>query len=159
MRRPTDVVELRFEPNAVQGMERQTHEQLDARLQDQKRVPKRPALHLFRACGCSRIFYTPVGTDRLPRPDRTNLTRRVVTDGKLTIETRRMRGRKLTPGLAPQLVGPEPRRPQQVEREWMHRSPGVTASAVRDEFPPAPLRQQCLGEMLRAELPVHRNRT
>ena len=83
----------------------QREEKRNASLQNRERIPKCAVNFLRSSLHRSRIAHTPVRRHRLPRPNRTDLVCRVVTDRKDEIHLRRLWLRKLIPALAAQTFG------------------------------------------------------
>src|SRR5579859_4209664 len=77
-----------------------------------------------------RIFNTPVGGHRLPRPDRADLASGIRTDRKYEIHFRGARPCELVPRLAAEGFGGQPRFSDLCEGKRIHLPPGMAAGAV-----------------------------
>src|SRR4051812_2319036 len=72
----TDLVEPLLQRHAIELLEPEAGEDLNARLHLVECVVERRPLHLVRALHGRRILDAPVGRQRLARPDRTHLAGR-----------------------------------------------------------------------------------
>ena len=78
----------------------QTEKKTDSPIERGECLTESPVYFLRRSLDRRWIGDTPVRRHRLPRPQRTNLFRRVVTDGKNKVEWWRAWLGELIPGLA-----------------------------------------------------------
>ena len=134
-------------------------EYFDAVFQRAERVAEGLPLFDIGAINGRRIRHSPMRGDRLPRPDRADLARRLIADGKNEIHHGRVGFGEFVPALAAQSFGRQFERVQQLEGARMNSALRKAARAVAPEaaFPQWLSRDSA--KMLRAELPVQRNRT
>src|SRR5689334_318477 len=87
-----------------------------------------------------------MGGDRIARPDRADLARGLIADGKDEIHDRRAGASELVPAFAAHFTDGQAKPIKQVQRQWMHCPLRKAAGAIALEAAPAPMVEQRLGE-------------
>ena len=96
----SESVQVLLNRHPIQGSERQVDKHSDALVELEEGGAKRVQLVLLTAFRRDGVGDAPVGTDRVPRPDRAGLVRGVIADGYDEVELRRFRWRELVPAFA-----------------------------------------------------------
>ena len=116
-------------------------------------------LLVFAAYGLGRVSDSPMCGHRVARPDRAGPARHVVAHREDEIELRSIGGRKHVPVLAAQSPGRQLGLLQCLQGERINAPIGALPALYAENLPAPKWLRRRSAKMLRAELPVHRNRT
>src|SRR6516162_323439 len=154
-----DLVDFALDGQAIEGLQPQAGKQLDARFERLIGIAEGADFLRFRPLHCSRVRHAPMGGHRVPRPHRADLTGGLVADSEHEIHHRRAGFGEFVPAFTAQPARLEMRLFDEIERQRVNRPFWESAGAV----PPKSSFPQCSSSasamMLRAELPVQRNRS
>jgi hypothetical protein len=126
----------------IKRRNRQRDKNLDPHFQGRKDVSESLPLFDLGSIDSSRIRQTPVGGDRLTRPNRADFARCVIADGEYKIHDGYTGPNKSIPALAAQSCGRQVERPQEPDSTRIDRTSGKTAYAETPEAISPPMVQQ-----------------
>src|SRR5688500_7464453 len=144
--RPADLTQRPLEGRAIDAVEGEAGEVLDAAAQLDERRGKRGALFLFAAFHRGGVRHAPVRRHGLAGKDRADLAGRVVADRDHEVDRRSALARELLPALAAHAVDRVPVAHQHIDGERVHATRRVAAGAERLEAAAAQRIEDRLGD-------------